>query len=78
LRLVSNGAVWPDLVIFSTPTLHFHPRVVRVHEPVRVQALSPKLAVEGLDGDVVGELAGSGEIQDDALSYRPIDQDRGR
>ncbi|MDR6955784.1 hypothetical protein J2X65_005167 [Ancylobacter sp. 3268] len=44
-----GGAVRASLVVVSTPSVHLHPRVVRAHEPVGVQALRPELAVEALD-----------------------------
>ncbi len=47
----------PDLVVVSTPRLHFRPSVVKAHEPVGVQALSSELPVEGFDERFVRQLA---------------------
>ncbi len=56
-RLVADRAVGSDLVIVSTPSLHFFARVVKRHEPVGVQALRPELAVEAFDEGVIRRLA---------------------
>ena len=63
--------MWPDLVVVSTPILHFHAGVVKAHKPMRVQALGPKLAVEGFNEAVVGWFAGSREVQTDIALIRP-------
>ena len=60
-----------NFIVVSTPLLHLGTGVVKVHEPVRVQALGPELAVEGLDEGIVGGLAGPAEVQDDALLIGP-------
>tara|TARA_R110000868_G_scaffold78174_1_gene223260 strand:- start:38 stop:217 length:180 start_codon:yes stop_codon:yes gene_type:complete len=52
-----------NFIVVSTPFLHLGPGVVKVHEPVRVQALGPELAVEGLDEGIVSGLAGSAEVR---------------
>jgi len=44
---------------------------VKVHEPAYVRALGAELAVEGLDEGVVGGLAGSAEVENDALLIGP-------
>ena len=46
-----------NLVVVSTPILHFLTRVVKGQEPVLVQAFRAELAVEGLDIGVVGGFA---------------------
>lgn len=58
-RLVADRAVRSDLVIVSTPILHFRSRIVKAHEPVGVQALGAELAVEALDESIIGRLAWS-------------------
>lgn len=63
--------MWPELVVVSTPFLHFRPCIVKTHEPVSVQALRPELAIEGLDEAVVRRLARPGEVEDDALLISP-------
>ena len=62
--------MWPDLVIVSTPILHFLTRVVKVHEPVCVQTFGSELAVKALDEAVIGWLAWSREPK--AGAERPI------
>lgn len=61
----------PDFVVVLTPRLHLFASVVKAHEPVRIEALRPELAVERLDEGIVGRLAGSGEIERDALLVGP-------
>ena len=52
--LVSDGAVWPNLIVVSTPSLHFLPCVVKTHKPVRVQTFGSELAVEAFnEGGIV-------------------------
>ena len=62
-RLVADCAVWSNLVVVSTPFLHFLPGVVKAHEPVSIQTFGPELAVEGLDEGIVSRLAGPGEVE---------------
>lgn len=52
----------PDFVVVSTPILHFLPGVVKVQEPVRVQAFGSELAVEGFDEAIVRRLAGTWKV----------------
>ena len=73
-RFVADRAMGPHLVVVSTPSLAFSPRVVEAHEPVGVQALGSELAVERLDEGVVGRLAGPGEVERDAASDTPTDR----
>ena len=63
--------MWPDLVIVSTPFLHFLPRVVKAHEPVGVQTFGFELAVEALDEAVMGWLAWSREVQSNVIRIGP-------
>jgi hypothetical protein len=57
-HVVSDRAVWPDLVVVSAPMLQLFSGVGKRQEPMSVQALCPELAVERLDETVVGRLAG--------------------
>ena len=63
--------MWPELVVVSTPSLHFCAGVVKAHVPVRVQALRPELAIERLDEAVVGRLARPREVKNGALTIGP-------
>lgn len=56
-----------DPVVVSAPSLQLTPGIVKAHEPMRVQALRPELAVEAFDEGVIGRFAGTGKIQDDIL-----------
>ena len=67
----ADRAMWPELVIVSTPILHLCPCIVKAHEPVRIQALGAELAVETFDVAVVGRLAWSREVEHDALMIGP-------
>ena len=68
---VAHRAVWPELVIVSTPILHLCPRDVKGHEPVSVQALGAELAIKTLDVAVVSRLAWPGEVEHDTLVIGP-------
>jgi hypothetical protein len=59
--------VWPDLIVVSTPFLHFRPGIVKAHEPVRVQALCSELAIERFDEAVIRRFAKAGEVEDNAF-----------
>lgn len=70
-HFVAYRAVWPELIIVSTPILHLCPRVVRGYEPVSVQELGAELAIKTLDVAVVGRLAWPGEVEHDTLAIGP-------
>src|SRR5213078_1794293 len=65
-HLVADRAVRSHLVVVSTPSLAFSACLVEAEEPIGVQALSPKLAVQAFDECVVGRLAGPAEVESDA------------
>jgi hypothetical protein len=67
--VVSDRAVWPDLVVVSAPMLQLFTGVGKGQEPVGVQAFGPEFAVERLDEGIVSGLAGSGEVEGEP---RPI------
>lgn len=46
------------LIVVSTPSVKLFSRICKGQEPMRVQALGPKLAVEGLDETVIGRFSG--------------------
>lgn len=60
-----------DLIIVSTPCLHFLPGIFKAHEPVRVQTFRSELAVERFDERIVCRLARPGEVKHDALLIGP-------
>lgn len=70
-RFVSDRTVWSNLVVVSTPFLHFSPCVVKAHEPVCVQTLGPELAVEPFDERIVRRLARPREVENDTAMIGP-------
>ena len=70
-RFPADRAVRTHVIIVSTPSLSFSPRLVEAEEPVRVQAPRPELAVEGLDEGIVGRLPRAAEVEHDALLVGP-------
>jgi hypothetical protein len=52
-----------DVVVVAAPSLQLFTGVGKGQEPVRVHALGPDAAVEGLGEGVVGGLARPGEVQ---------------
>ena len=70
-RFIANGAVWTNLVLVSKPSLAFSTRLIEAQEPVRVQALRPKLPVEAFDDGVVRRLPRSGEVKGHAADEDP-------
>ena len=57
--VISDRTMRSVLNVVPTPSLQFFLRVRKAHEPVRVQAFGPELAVERLDEAVVRGLAGA-------------------
>ncbi len=55
---MADRPVRAHLVVVSEPILHLFARVGKRQEPVRVQALAPEPAVEGLDEGIVRGLSG--------------------
>ena len=51
--VISDRAMGSVFVVVPTPSLQFFLRVRKAHEPVRVQAFGPELAVERLDEAIV-------------------------
>ena len=56
--VISDRAVRPVFVVVPTPILQLFASIRKAHEPMRVQALRPQLAVERLDEAVVRRLSG--------------------
>ena len=54
--LMGNSAVRSFLVVVSAPSLQLFGRFCKRQEPVRIQALGAKPAIEGFDACVVGGL----------------------
>ena len=75
-RFVADRTVWTHLVVVSTPSLAFSPRVVEAHGPVRVEAFCPEFAVERFDEGIVGRFSRSREVECDAALVRPQIQSR--
>src|ERR1700709_1940464 len=63
--------MWPDLIVVSTPILHFLPSVVKAQEPVRVQTFASEIAVKGFVEAIVRRLSWPREIQHDTLLVSP-------
>jgi tetratricopeptide (TPR) repeat protein len=59
-----------DLVVVSTPSLAFSAGLVEAEEPVGVQALRPKLAVQAFER-VVGRFARPAEVECDTAHESP-------
>ena len=53
-RLVADRAVWPNLIVVSTPSLHLFAGVFKAHEPMGIQTLGSELAIDGVDGPHTG------------------------
>src|SRR5438105_15406109 len=70
-HLVADRAVRSHLVVVSTPSLAFSACLVEAEEPIGVQALSSKLAVQAFDECIVGRLAGPAEVESDAVLVSP-------
>jgi hypothetical protein len=60
-----------NFVIVSTPFLAYSAHLVERHEPVCIQALSPKLAVRGFNEGIVGRFAWPAEVKNDAALVGP-------
>ena len=56
-HLVADRAMWPNLIVVSTPILHLFAGVRKGQEPMLVQAFRSEAAVECLDKGIVRGLA---------------------
>jgi len=70
-HLVADCAVRAHLVVVSTPSLAFSPRLVEAEEPVGVQAFRSELAVQAFDERIIRWLAGTAEVEGNAAHERP-------
>ena len=70
-HFVADCAVWSHLVVVSTPSLAFSPRLVEAEEPVGIEALGTELAVQALDESVVHRFAGPAEVERHAVHEGP-------
>src|SRR5947209_5515508 len=70
-HLVADCAVRAHLIVVSTPSLAFSPRLVEAEEPVGVQALGPELAVQAFDEGIIGRFTGPAEVQCDTAHEGP-------
>ena len=68
---MADRAMGTFFVVVSAPILHLRSGIVKRQEPVSVQTLGPELAVEGFDKRIVRWLAGSAEVQSDAVRVGP-------
>ena len=59
------------LVVGSAASLQLRARIVKAHEPMRVQAFPAQLAVERLDERIVGRLPWPREIERHAMRIGP-------
>src|SRR6516164_3348208 len=70
-HLVADRAMRANLVLVSTPSLAFSPRLVEAEKPVSVQTFGSQLAVRAFNKCVVGRFAGPGEVERDAAHEGP-------
>src|SRR5215467_8930491 len=66
------------LIVVSTPSLAFSPRIVEAHEPTRVQTFRSEITIERLDEGIVSGLARSREVERDTAPVNRRDRDRVR
>src|SRR5262249_39768278 len=66
------------LIVVSTPSLAFSPRIVEAHEPMHVQTFPSEIAIERLDEGIVSGLARSREVERDTAPVNRRDRDRVR
>ena len=58
-------------IVVLSPAFDLRRRILQRLKPVRVQALVPEAAIEGLNGRVVGRLAAPTEVQNHPVRVRP-------
>jgi len=71
LGLVPKSTMRPILIVVCAPVLHLFTRVGKAQEPVLVQTLRPKAAIERFVIQIVGGLAGTGEVKRNTPGIRP-------
>ena len=61
-RSIADGAVWAYFIAVLEPIFHFSTRVVKAHEPVRVQTFGSELALEAFNEGIVSRFAWPREV----------------
>lgn len=59
------------LVVVLAPRFDLRPGVVKVQEPMLVEAFDTSTGIEALDESVIGGFTWTVKIQDDAICIRP-------
>ena len=70
-RQVTESPVKPTLIVLRFPNLHLLIRIGQILEPMDVQALVPKTAVEGFYEDIIRWHAWPREFQHDLVRISP-------
>ena len=70
-RPLANCAVWSHIVVMAAPKFNLCPSVVKVQEPMLVEAFEPDPGIEAFDEGVVGGLTGTAEVQNNAIGINP-------
>ena len=70
-RPLTDCTVRSHIVVVLTPKFDLCPGVVKVQEPMLVQAFKTNASVEAFDEGIVRGPAGSAEVQDDAVRIGP-------
>lgn len=70
-RSLANGAMRSHFVVVLAPKFDLLPGIVKVHEPMLVQAFKADPGIEAFDEGVIRRFAGSTEIQNNAVGIGP-------
>lgn len=69
--LVADRAVWPFLVVVSTPSLQLFSRIRKRQEPVGIQAFCPESAFERFNVSIVCRFPRPGKVERDPALASP-------
>jgi hypothetical protein len=72
-RPLANRAMWSLVVIMATPKFDLCPGIVKVQEPMLVEAFESDPGVKTFNEGVVGRFTRSAEVQDDAIGVGPVE-----
>jgi len=70
-RSLANGAMRSHFVVVLAPKFDLLPGIVKVHEPMLVQAFKAYPGIEAFDEGIVRRFSGAAEVQDDTVRVGP-------
>ncbi len=70
-RPLTDCTVWSHIVVVATPKFDLRSGVVKIQEPMLVEAFQTDAGIEAFDEGIVGRLSRATEVQYDAIRIGP-------